>query len=102
MGPAQILDSMLTDGLNDAFSGQHSVHVFHTASDEDLTDACENLLHGTDNRLGARTTDPIYRQRRNGHWKTAANRSLARRVHAISSLNNIAHHHATNVRGLDA
>lgn len=24
MGPAQILDSMLTDGLNDAFSGQHS------------------------------------------------------------------------------
>ncbi|HEX8044166.1 acetyl-CoA C-acyltransferase, partial [Rhizobium sp.] len=24
MGPAQILDSMLTDGLNDAFSGKHS------------------------------------------------------------------------------
>lgn len=24
MGPAQILDSMLTDGLNDAFSGRHS------------------------------------------------------------------------------
>ncbi|GGF85883.1 acetyl-CoA acetyltransferase [Azorhizobium oxalatiphilum] len=24
MGPAQVLDSMLTDGLNDAFSGQHS------------------------------------------------------------------------------
>ena len=24
MGPAQILDAMLTDGLNDAFSGQHS------------------------------------------------------------------------------
>ena len=24
MGPAQILDSLLTDGLNDAFSGQHS------------------------------------------------------------------------------
>lgn len=24
MGPAKILDSMLTDGLNDAFSGQHS------------------------------------------------------------------------------
>jgi acetyl-CoA C-acetyltransferase len=24
MGPAQILDSMLTDGLNDAFSGEHS------------------------------------------------------------------------------
>ncbi len=24
MGPAQVHDSMLTDGLNDAFSGQHS------------------------------------------------------------------------------
>lgn len=24
MGPAQVLDSMLTDGLNDAFSGEHS------------------------------------------------------------------------------
>ncbi|MCP9629435.1 acetyl-CoA C-acyltransferase [Rhodopseudomonas palustris] len=24
MGPAEVLDSMLTDGLNDAFSGQHS------------------------------------------------------------------------------
>src|SRR6266540_1871499 len=24
MGPAEILDSMLTDGLNDAFSGEHS------------------------------------------------------------------------------
>lgn len=33
MGPAQILDSMLTDGLNDAFSGQHS--GWHT---EDLVD----------------------------------------------------------------
>ncbi|PYE43989.1 acetyl-CoA C-acetyltransferase [Rhizobium sp. PP-F2F-G20b] len=33
MGPAQILDSMLTDGLNDAFSGQHS--GWHT---EDLVE----------------------------------------------------------------
>ena len=33
MGPAQILDSMLTDGLNDAFSGEHS--GWHT---EDLVE----------------------------------------------------------------
>jgi acetyl-CoA C-acetyltransferase len=33
LGPAQILDSMLTDGLNDAFSGQHS--GWHT---EDLVE----------------------------------------------------------------
>jgi len=33
MGPAQILDSLLTDGLNDAFSGQHS--GWHT---EDLVE----------------------------------------------------------------
>ncbi|ARO34273.1 acetyl-CoA acetyltransferase protein (plasmid) [Rhizobium sp. NXC14] len=33
MGPAQILDSMLSDGLNDAFSGQHS--GWHT---EDLVE----------------------------------------------------------------
>jgi acetyl-CoA C-acetyltransferase len=36
MGPAQILDSMLTDGLNDAFSGQHS--GWHT---EDLATASQ-------------------------------------------------------------
>ena len=38
MGPAQILDSMLTDGLNDAFSGEHS--GWHT---EDLV---ENMQIG--------------------------------------------------------
>jgi acetyl-CoA C-acetyltransferase len=45
MGPAQILDSMLTDGLNDAFSGEHS--GWHT---EDLvtkfqisSGACANV-----------------------------------------------------------
>ncbi|MCD7107472.1 acetyl-CoA C-acyltransferase [Rhizobium sp. DKSPLA3] len=36
MGPAQILDSMLTDGLNDAFSGQHS--GWHT---EDLVEKAQ-------------------------------------------------------------
>jgi len=36
MGPAQILDSMLTDGLNDAFSGEHS--GWHT---EDLVTALQ-------------------------------------------------------------
>lgn len=36
MGPAQLLDSVLTDGLNDAFSGQHS--GWHT---EDLVTLCD-------------------------------------------------------------
>jgi acetyl-CoA C-acetyltransferase len=32
LGPAQILDSLLTDGLNDAFSGQHSGWHTETSS----------------------------------------------------------------------
>jgi len=36
MGPAEIHDSMLRDGLNDAFSGKHS--GWHT---EDLVDTCQ-------------------------------------------------------------
>jgi acetyl-CoA C-acetyltransferase len=55
MGPAEILDSMLTDGLNDAFSGEHS--GWHT---EDLVTQMQLTRHDQDafaarsqNRFGA-------------------------------------------------
>jgi acetyl-CoA C-acetyltransferase len=49
MGPAQILDSMLTDGLNDAFSGEHS--GWHT---EDLVTAAQVTREAQD-RFAARS-----------------------------------------------
>lgn len=43
MGPAQILDSMLTDGLNDAFSGEHSGwHTEDLATKHQLTRAAQD------------------------------------------------------------
>jgi acetyl-CoA C-acetyltransferase len=49
MGPAQVLDSMLTDGLNDAFSGQHS--GWHT---EDLATQAQ-LSRQDQDRFAARS-----------------------------------------------
>jgi acetyl-CoA C-acetyltransferase len=49
MGPAEILDSMLTDGLNDAFSGQHS--GWHT---EDLVMRAQ-LTRDSQDRFAARS-----------------------------------------------
>jgi acetyl-CoA C-acetyltransferase len=49
MGPAQILDSMLTDGLNDAFSGEHS--GWHT---EDLVTRAQ-LSRQDQDRFAARS-----------------------------------------------
>lgn len=49
MGPAQILDSMLTDGLNDAFSGEHS--GWHT---EDLVTQVQ-LTRESQDRFAARS-----------------------------------------------
>jgi acetyl-CoA C-acetyltransferase len=49
MGPAQILDSMLTDGLNDAFSGEHS--GWHT---EDLVTRAQ-LSRQEQDRFAARS-----------------------------------------------
>jgi acetyl-CoA C-acetyltransferase len=49
MGPAQILDSMLTDGLNDAFSGEHS--GWHT---EDLVTKAQ-LSRADQDRVAARS-----------------------------------------------
>ncbi|WP_413990847.1 acetyl-CoA C-acetyltransferase [Labrys okinawensis] len=49
MGPAQILDSMLTDGLNDAFSGEHS--GWHT---EDLVTQVQ-LTREAQDRFAARS-----------------------------------------------
>lgn len=49
MGPAQILDSMLTDGLNDAFSGEHS--GWHT---EDLVEKYQ-LTRAAQDEFAARS-----------------------------------------------
>jgi acetyl-CoA C-acetyltransferase len=49
MGPAQILDAMLTDGLNDAFSGQHS--GWHT---EDLVTKLQ-ITRGAQDAFAARS-----------------------------------------------
>ncbi|BCH21005.1 thiolase family protein [Mesorhizobium sp. L-8-3] len=49
MGPAQILDSMLTDGLNDAFSGEHS--GWHT---EDLVTKLQ-ISRGAQDAFAARS-----------------------------------------------
>jgi acetyl-CoA C-acetyltransferase len=49
MGPAQVLDSMLTDGLNDAFSGEHS--GWHT---EDLATRSQ-LTREEQDRFAARS-----------------------------------------------
>jgi len=49
MGPAEIHDSMLTDGLNDAFSGEHS--GWHT---EDLV-AASQISREAQDRFAARS-----------------------------------------------
>ena len=49
MGPAEVLDSMLTDGLNDAFSGEHS--GWHT---EDLVTEAQ-LTRQEQDRFAARS-----------------------------------------------
>ena len=49
MGPAEVLDSMLTDGLNDAFSGEHS--GWHT---EDLVTRVQ-LTRESQDRFAARS-----------------------------------------------
>ena len=50
MGAGQIFDSMLPDGLNDAFSGEHS--GWHT---EDLVDAARRSRRDDQDRLAARS-----------------------------------------------
>src|SRR6202021_655149 len=49
MGPAEVLDSLLTDGLNDAFSGEHS--GWHT---EDLVTRSQ-LTRDNQDRFAARS-----------------------------------------------
>jgi acetyl-CoA C-acetyltransferase len=62
MGPAQILDSMLCDGLNDAFSGQHS--GWHT---EDLVDAAQITREAQD-RFAARSQQSFAAAQRSGKF----------------------------------
>ena len=62
MGPAQILDSMLTDGLNDAFSGQHS--GWHT---EDLVTQLQITREAQD-AFAARSQQRFAAAQQAGHF----------------------------------
>jgi acetyl-CoA C-acetyltransferase len=62
MGPAQILDSMLSDGLNDAFSGQHS--GWHT---EDLVEKMQ-ITRADQDAFAARSQQSYTAARDAGHF----------------------------------
>jgi acetyl-CoA C-acetyltransferase len=62
MGPAQILDSMLTDGLNDAFSGQHS--GWHT---EDLVEKLQ-ITRDAQDAFAARSQQRFVAAQAAGHF----------------------------------
>jgi acetyl-CoA C-acetyltransferase len=64
MGPAEILDSMLTDGLNDAFSGQHS--GWHT---EDLVTRSQLTREGQD-RFAALSQQRFTKARAEGKFES--------------------------------
>ena len=61
MGPAHILDSMLTDGLNDAFSGQHS--GWHT---EDLVTRLQ-ITRSEQDAFAARSQQRFVAAQKAGH-----------------------------------
>ncbi|SEN99341.1 acetyl-CoA C-acetyltransferase [Paracoccus alcaliphilus] len=63
MGPGQILDSMLTDGLNDAFSGEHS--GWHT---EDLVTQLQITREAQD-AFAARSQQRFAAARDAGHFE---------------------------------
>ncbi len=62
MGPAPILDSMLTDGLNDAFSGEHS--GWHT---EDLVTRMQ-ITRGEQDAFAARSQQRFAAAQTAGHF----------------------------------
>lgn len=62
MGPAQILDSMLTDGLDDAFSGKHS--GWHT---EDLVEKLQ-ITRGEQDAFAARSQQRFAAAQADGHF----------------------------------
>ena len=64
MGPAEILDSMLTDGLNDAFSGEHS--GWHT---EDLVTRSQ-LTRENQDRFAARSQQSFAKARAAGKFES--------------------------------
>lgn len=64
MGPAQILDSMLSDGLIDAFSGQHS--GWHT---EDLVEKMQ-ITRADQDAFAARSQQSFAAARDAGHFDT--------------------------------
>ena len=71
MGDAQMLDSMLRDGLHDAFSGQHS--GWHTEDADDAPAAFDAAR-----RLEAGHRDLVH-LRRSGHCAGARNALMERR-----------------------
>ncbi|ACB96620.1 thiolase family protein [Beijerinckia indica] len=63
MGPAEILDAMLTDGLNDAFSGEHS--GWHT---EDLVTQLQ-ITRESQDRFAVRSQQRFSEAQKAGHFK---------------------------------
>jgi hypothetical protein len=53
----------------------------------------EDFLRGRDNGLGARATDSIDRHCRRGHRQSSTDAGLARRIHFLTGLHDIAHDH---------
>ena len=50
-------------------------------------------MRGRDNGLGARATDSIDRHCRRGHRQSSTDTGLARRIHFLTGLHDIAHDH---------
>jgi len=78
------------------------VHVFHAPDDRGLPEPQPDFLCGRGNGLGTGPTDAVYGQ--GGHFDrhTAVNGGLARGVHFVSSLNNVAHHDRAKLCGIKA
>ncbi|CAH1693379.1 Acetyl-CoA acetyltransferase [Hyphomicrobiales bacterium] len=63
MGPATVLDSMMTDGLNDAFSGEHS--GWHT---EDLVEK-QQITREEQDAFSVRSQQRFHAAQKAGHFK---------------------------------
>src|SRR6266403_1779037 len=80
---------------------RRTIHVLHTTGDSDIDLACDNLLGGSDDCLGARATNPVDRHRRDGHWNTSLDGGLPRRIHLAAGLDDITHDDAADRPGIE-
>jgi hypothetical protein len=78
-----------------------AIHVLHASGDGDVHLAGRDLLRGGDDRLGAGTTNTVHRRGRNRHRQAATDRGLARRIHLVAGLDDVAHEDAADRRGVE-